>query len=93
MGSVFNTEVSDSVARPVRGGVQGGAAFLVVEAIEAFEIFDFTERQFGVTILVLSLVFSFIQNVLENKGLIAAFLKRAPQPPQPVIDPMPEGGA
>lgn len=61
-----------------RGGIQGGAAYVLLEAIAAFEIYAFTPRQWGVSMLILTPVLALAQNVVE-KHWGKAFLKNSPE--------------
>lgn len=79
------SQVSESVARPVRGLGQGGVGWVVVEAIEAFNIYDFTEQQYGIAVVIVSAVVSFIQNALENR-LGKGLLRSVPPREVPVVD-------
>jgi hypothetical protein len=80
-----NTTVSTSVANPIRTGVQGGLAWGVTEFLDAFEIIAMDERQYGVTLVLLTIAFSALQNVGEN-FLGKGFLRNVPEPEQKVID-------
>ena len=80
-----NTTVSTTVANPIRTGVQGGVAWGVTEFLDAYGIVAMDERQYGVTLVLLTILFSFLQNLTENyfgKG----FLRRVPEPEQPIVD-------
>jgi hypothetical protein len=77
--------VSQSVARPVRTTVQGGAAFAVTEFIDAFGIVQMDERQYGACAVILTIVFSWAQTLIEN-GLGKGFLRRVPGTKVDVID-------
>jgi hypothetical protein len=77
--------VSEAVARPVRGLGQGGVGWVVVEAIEAFNIYDFTEKQYGLAVVIISALVSFLQNLLENK-LGKGLLRKVPPKEVPVVD-------
>lgn len=79
-----NTTVSTSVANPVRTGLQGGAAWVVAEGIDAF-FYDMNDRQYGVALVGLAMLFSFIQNVTENHFGVALF-RKVPEADQPVVD-------
>jgi len=79
------TTVSTSVANPIRTGVQGGLAWAVTEGLDAFGIIPMDERQYGVSIVLLGVLFSFIQNVVENY-LGKGFMRRVPEPQQPILD-------
>jgi hypothetical protein len=76
--------VTDVVSRPVRAVPQGGAAWLIVEAVEAFNIYDFTDRQYGLAIVILTPVVAWAQVLIENrfgKGFL-----RKPEPPAKPIE-------
>lgn len=74
------------VTRPTRTGVQGGAAYLVLEALVAFDIADLNGRQWAVSMLILTAVFSFAQTLAENR-LGAGFLRAVPPKDEPVDVP------
>jgi hypothetical protein len=80
-----STTVSTSVANPIRTGVQGGLAWGVTEFLDAYEIIAMDERQYGVTLVLLTIAFSALQNVAEN-FLGKGFLRNVPEPEQKVID-------
>lgn len=80
------SSVSTGVARPLRTVAQGGAGWVIVECLEAFSVYDFTERQYGLAVFVLGGVVSALQNLAENKGWIKAFLRTVPQPDEKVVD-------
>lgn len=79
-----HTTVSEAIARPLRTAPQGGLAWAVTEGIDAF-IVDMDERQYGVLIVLLTMVFSFVQTAIEN-GIGKAFLRRLPATEQPIVD-------
>ena len=55
-----------AVKRGARTVIQGGAAGVILEAIDAFGLYQFTTRQFAVSLVVLSALVSLVQNKLEN---------------------------
>lgn len=76
---------SQAVARPVRTAVQGGLGFAVTEFIDAFGIYDMDERQYGACAVILTVVFSGAQTLVENlwgKG----FLRQVPGPDVEVVE-------
>lgn len=77
-------KVSDTTARTARTTVQGGAGWVIVEALNAFG-WDMTQRQYGIAVVIAGVVFSFAQNLIENH-FGKALLKEVPQPDQPVVD-------
>lgn len=79
--------VSEAVARPVRTAVQSGPGWVLIELLEAYNVYDFTDRQYAVTLLVLTAVTSAIQNYVENRRGKGLFLRTVP--PKKV----PAGGA
>jgi hypothetical protein len=81
------TRVSEGVARPVRGTVQGGLGYLITDCLVEFNVVDLTERQYGLSVLVLGIVACALQNFAENKGWIKAFLRQVPPTEVPVVDP------
>ena len=77
--------VKDAVGRPIRSGLQGGVGWVLTEAIDAF-LWDMDDRQYGVSVIILGAVASFIQNTYEDhigKGL----LRKVPAPDAPIPDP------
>lgn len=62
-----------TITRPVRTGIQGGAAYAVVEGINAFHIMNMDERQYAISVVLLTAVFAWLQVIVENflgKGLL-----------------------
>lgn len=56
------------VASPVlRTGAQGGVTYMVMEAIEAYGLYDFTERQWAITMIIGTGVASLVQNTIEAR--------------------------
>lgn len=80
----MTTTVSESIARPARTAIQSGPGWAIVEIIEAFEIYDFTDRQYGITLLVLTVITGYIQNALENSRGKAFWLRTVPPLEVPV---------
>lgn len=71
-----NKKVSEAVARPVRTAVQAAPAWVITEFVDAW-LFDMDERQFGVLVLLLTMLFAWIQAAIENaKGV--GFLRSVP---------------
>ncbi len=81
----MSNTISTTVANPVRTGLQGGAAWGVTEFLDAFEIVAMDERQYGVTLVLLTMVFSALQNGIENYFGVG-FLRKVPQADAPVVD-------
>lgn len=78
------SSVSEVLARPVRTAVQGTPAWIITEMVDAFLV-DLTDRQYGILVLFLTMVFSFVQTAIENKtgkGL----LRKVPPTEAPVVD-------
>lgn len=86
------TRVSQAVTRPTRTGVQGGIAYLVLEGIEAFGLYDFTGRQWAWALVAGTALVSWIQTLTENR-LGAGFLRAVPPKDEPVDVPGEEGYA
>lgn len=77
--------VSASVARPVRGAGQTGLAYGIVSWLATYHAL--TAEQFGLAVLVLGAVVTYLHNLLEDRGIIPALLKAEPPPdPVPVVD-------
>lgn len=79
-----DTQVSDKVARPVRGGAQAVVAFAIVEFWDSF-FQDLTEKQYGAAVGLLVIILSFTQVLVEN-WTGKAFLRRIPERATPVTD-------
>lgn len=77
--------VSDKVARPIRTAGQLVPAVVVADVIDAF-VYDVSDRQYGVLIAALTILFGFLQTAYEDyKG--KAFMRDMPPPEEvPVID-------
>lgn len=69
--------VNATVAAGTRTTLQSGAGWAVTEAINAFHVMDMDPRQYGISVLILTSVFAFLQNLTEN-GIGKAFLKKLP---------------
>lgn len=70
---------SEPAATAVRTGIQGLTGAFIVDFIEAFELYDFTERQYGLAVALAGMVLAFIQNLLEKRRG-RKFLGAAPTP-------------
>lgn len=84
------TRVSQTVTRPTRTGVQGGAAYAILEFLVAFDLVDLTGRQWAVSMLILTAVVSFAQTALENRAGVG-FLRAVPPRDEPVDVPGDDG--
>lgn len=76
--------VSEVVARPARTAIQSGPGWVIIEVIEAYDLYDFTDRQYGVTLLILTVLASVIQNAVENHRGKGLFLRSVPPVNVPV---------
>jgi hypothetical protein len=77
-------KVNEAVARPARTAVQATPAFLITSFIDS-TIWDMNDETFGLVVLILTTVFSFVQTAIENsrgKGL----MRNVPPKEAPVID-------
>jgi hypothetical protein len=75
--------VSTAVAAPIRTVIQGTPAWAITEFLDAFGIVHMDERQFGVTVLLLTAIIASLQNLVENaQGW--GFLRRVPPTDTPV---------
>lgn len=83
--SVTPTKVSEAVARPARTLIQSGPGWAVIELIESYELYDFTDRQYGITLLLLTALASFVQNRLENRRGKGFFLRNVGPKESPVV--------
>lgn len=75
------TRVNDTVARTARGGAQGGVAYSIDVLISSFA--HLTNEQFGAILVLLTVVVSAVQNVIENR-LGVALLREVPPKPKDV---------
>ena len=75
--------VSQSIARPVRTGLQLVSAGVLVELVDS-TIWDMTDRQYAAVVAALTMVLGFIQVVIEDSTGKA--LLRVPSPPAPEVD-------
>lgn len=57
---------NSAAKRGARTIIQGGVAGVILEAISAFNIYEFTTRQFAVSLIILAAIVSFVQNKIEN---------------------------
>jgi len=74
------------VATALRTGVQGLSGSFIVEFIEAFEIYDFTERQYGLAVALFGMILAFGQNLWEKhrgKKFYGATPEGGVLPPKP----------
>jgi hypothetical protein len=72
--------ITESLARPGRTAGQGSLAFAIVETIDSFGG-DFTTRQYGALLLLLTIIIGFLQVQLEDR-LGKALLRTVPAPEQ-----------
>ncbi len=83
------TRVSDSVARPVRTLGQLTASAVFTEFIDAF-LYDMSEKQYAALLGLLTILFTWLQVIVENwRG--KALLRNIPEKPAPVVDSGPDG--
>lgn len=50
----------------VRTAGQGGAAWTIMELIEAYNLYDFTDRQWAITLVAGTVAVSWLQNTVEK---------------------------
>lgn len=56
------------VAAPVvRTAGQGGLAFIIMEIIESYGLYDFTDRQWSITLLAGTTFLAWLQNTIEQR--------------------------
>lgn len=79
-------KVSEGVARPVRGLGQGGAGYLIVDLADEFTAWEPTTRQYGLAVLAVGAIVSFIQNTGENRGWFRPVLRTVPPTTAEVLD-------
>ena len=84
--------VSQSVARPIRTGVQLLSATVIVEFVDAFFL-DFTDRQYMAAAGLLTMLIGFVQVKVED-STGKAFLRQPSPPAGPVdvVEEAPRGG-
>lgn len=58
--------MNDTLKRPTRTAVQGGVSYAVVDFVDAFNIITMDDRQFGVSVILLTIVLSWLQVLVEN---------------------------
>lgn len=58
--------VGQIAAPVVRTAGQGGAAWSVMELVEAYGVYDFTDRQWAITLLIGTTLASWAQNTIEK---------------------------
>lgn len=83
--------LSAAVTRPTRTGVQGGAAYAVLEFLVAFNLIALDGRQWAISMVVLTAVVSWLQNLAENR-FGHGFLRAVPPTDEPVDVPGNDGG-
>lgn len=59
------TRISEPKARTVRTAMQASPAFAIVEGIDAW-VYDMNDRQYGAAIILLTMLFSFLQTTYED---------------------------
>lgn len=59
-------KVGEVAAPVVRTAGQGGAAWIVMELTEAYNIYDFDDRQWAITLLAATTFLSWLQNYVEK---------------------------
>lgn len=79
--------VPTALARPARTAGQGGLGFAVMAVIQSFH--PFTPEQYGALTLLLTIVFGWVQVVVENR-LGKAVLRDVPSRTAPLVDETPE---
>lgn len=52
----------------VRTAGQGGVAWAIMEFVEAFNIYEFDERQWAIVLIIGTTIVSWIQNFLEERA-------------------------
>lgn len=66
--------MNDTLKRPVRTAIQGGAGYATVEFVNAFHIYNMDERQYAIAVVVLTALYSWLQVMAENY-LLKGFLR------------------
>ena len=80
------SRITESVARPVRGLGQGGVGYLIIDCLDEFTTWEPTTRQYGLAVLLVGSIVSFIQNTGENRGWFKAILRTVPPTEAEVVD-------
>ena len=78
-----SAKVNSAVARATRTGIQGTPAWALTEGIDAFLV-DLSDRQYGIAVVLLTILISFIQNTIEN-GFGKAILRVPTNEGTPVV--------
>lgn len=84
MSPFTQSHVMDAIARPARTAMQATPAWIITEFVDAW-FYDMNDRQFSVTVLALTMVFSSLHALIEDR-VGKGILRRVPAPPAPVID-------
>lgn len=71
------SQVSDAVARPVRTGIQMAPAAVVTELVDVF-VYNMDERGYAAVFAGLTLLFSWLQTLAENRKGKAWWLRQVP---------------
>lgn len=90
-----DTKISTSVANPIRTAGQGGVGGILVETIDAFDLYHFNTHQAILATFLLGGLVSFIQNVGENNGWWKPILRTVPPKKVDIVDDLvvqPESG-
>lgn len=61
----MTTRISEPKARTVRTAIQASPALAIVEGIDAW-YYDMNDRQYGVSVILLTMLFSFLQTTYED---------------------------
>lgn len=86
------TTVSETITRPGRGLAQGGAGYVIVDCLDEFTRWEPTTRQYGLAVIVVGAVVSFIQNTGENRGWWKAIGRTVPPTEAKLVDHVDEPG-
>ncbi len=78
------SNLTDAIGRPVRTATQGGLGWLIVEFVDAF-FWNMDERQYGAAVALLTVLISWIQNLVENRAGVA-FLRELPDKEVDVVE-------
>lgn len=80
--------VSWAIAGPTRTLIQAAPAAAIVEFIESF-FYDLSDQQYASLVVILTMVFGYIQALIEN-STGKAILRKVPPTEVPVVDDNPQ---
>lgn len=84
--------VSEALARPARTVVQGTPAWIITELLDSYGWVPMDERQYGATVLALTVIIGWAQTLVENR-LGKALFRQVPPTTAPVVDDTSSGSS